>query len=117
MCINLQRAILLYWGISMIDKIYLACMFIWIWSVSMLDHYLTIKLSETINEMERNPIGQYLLAKDNGSVALFMTAKMAGLWIICLVLIYLYKWRPKYALFSAFILSAIQLVLVFYFLQ
>jgi hypothetical protein len=39
------------------------------------------------------------------------------LWIICLVLISLYKWRPKYALFSAFILSAIQLMLVFYFLQ
>jgi len=118
MCINLQRATLTLLGyITMRHKIYLACMFIWIWSVSMMDHYLTIKLSKTINEMEKNPLGQYLLAKDNGSVALFMTAKMAGLWIICLVLISLYKWRPKYALFSAFILSAIQLMLVFYFLQ
>jgi hypothetical protein len=85
--------------------------------VSMLDHYLTIKLSETINHMEKNPLGKYLLEADSGSVALFMTVKMVGLWLICLVLIFLYKWRPKYAYISAFILSAIQLALVLYLLQ
>lgn len=117
MCIIPQRATLTYWGLKMRDKIYLACMFVWIWSVSMLDHYLTIKLSQTINDMERNPLGQYLLELDSGNPALFMTAKMAGLWIICIILIFLYKWRPLVAQFSAFILSAIQLALVFYFLQ
>ena len=99
------------------DKIYLACMFVWIWSVSMLDHYLTIKLSETINEYEKNPIGRFLLDADGGNVALFMTLKMIGLWLICLVLIFLYKWRPKYAMISAFVLSTIQLALILYFLQ
>ena len=117
MCIIPQRATLITLGYTMRDKIYLACMFVWIWLVSMLDHYLTIKLSETINDMERNPIGRFLLDSDNGSVALFMTAKMMGLWAICLVLIMLYKWRVNVALLSAFILSAIQLALIFYFLQ
>jgi hypothetical protein len=89
-------------------------MFFWVWMVSMIDHYLTIKLSATINQEERNPIGIFLLELDRGSPALFMTTKMICLWIIAILTYKIYQWRPHVAIVSLVSLSIVQLILIIF---
>ena len=83
--------------------------------MSMVDHYLTIKLQETILTEEKNPLGVLLISLDNGSVALFMTLKMTFLWLIYFILLELYKVKKIYAIIPMIVLSIMQLFLVFYF--
>lgn len=83
--------------------------------MSLVDHYLTIKLQEVIIQMEENPLGLFLIHIDNGSVALFMTLKMAFLWVIYFILLMLYKVKRVYAIIPLIFLSLVQLILVFYF--
>ena len=97
------------------DNIALGCMMLWVWAVSMVDHYLTIKLQHSIILHEKNPLGLLLIVADGGSVALFMTLKMVGLWLIFFITIGLYRWRKVYGLFAMLLLSLIQLYLVMYF--
>ena len=96
---------------------FLAASFIWVWLVSMLDHYPTIKFQKTIIESEKNPFGLWLIEIDNGSVALFMTLKMMCLWIIAAIILCLYRTKKKMAYVSIIALSLTQLALLFYFLQ
>lgn len=98
-------------------KIICYVMFLWIWCVSMLDHYWTIKLAETIVQAEKNPIGRWLLHFDGGNPALFMTIKMMCLWVIAIIIYKVYHWKPYAAVASLISLSAVQLFLVFYFLH
>lgn len=100
----------------MYTKISCFVLFVWVWAVSMIDHYWTIKLADTINEEEKNPIGLWLLSLDEGSPALFMTIKMICLWFIFLICLKLYYWRPIHCLISLFVLATIQSFLVYYFL-
>ena len=90
-------------------------LFVWVWLVSMVDHYLTIKLSHTIMQEERNPIGRWLLEVDGGNPALFMTIKMMCLWIIFLCCLKIYQWKPRNCLIVLSFLALAQLLLVFYF--
>lgn len=99
------------------DKKVFACLFSFVWFVSMIDHYLAIKLSETLHQEERNPLGLLLLELDGGNPALFMTIKMAGLWIIFFSTILLYKWRKIYGLIALQMLALIQLYLLMYFIK
>jgi len=92
-------------------------MFIWVLLVSMLDHYLTIKLQSTILGEEKNPIGLFLIRIDEGSVALFMTLKMLFLWVIAGVLLTLYQFKKRMAYAGVIALSIVQLWLVSYFLK
>jgi len=94
------------------------CLFGWIWLVSMVDHYFTIKLSATIVQQEKNPIGQWLLEIDGGNPALFMTAKMICLWVIALIIIKIWKfWNPLWAIVCLVALSIVQLFLVYFFIH
>jgi hypothetical protein len=97
------------------DNITLGIMMFWVWGVSMWDHYLTIKLQHEIMLHEKNPLGLLLLGADGGSVALFMTVKMIGLWLIFFITLGLYRWRKPYGLSAMLLLSLIQLYLVLYF--
>ena len=103
--------------IVMRDNITLGCMMFWVWLVSMVDHYLTIKLHREIMLHEKNPIGLLLLDADGGSVALFMTVKMIGLWLIFFITLGLYRRRKAYGLSAMLLLSLIQLALVVYFFK
>jgi len=96
------------------DLVFNLC-FWWVLLVSLVDHYLTIKLQETILTAEKNPLGIFLIKADNGSVALFMTLKMAFLWVIYFFLLNIYKVKKIYALVPLAFLSIFQLILVFYF--
>ena len=89
--------------------------FAWVWLVSMLDHYLTIKLQDTIAKDEHNPIGRFLIELDSGSVALFMTAKMACLWVIAAIILSIYKDSKIRAYICIIALSTCQLLLLLYF--
>lgn len=98
------------------DLLFNLC-FWWVLLVSLVDHYLTIKLQETILTAEKNPLGIILIEADNGSVALFMTLKMAFLWVIYFFLLNIYKVKKIYALVPLAVLSIVQLILVFYFFE
>lgn len=97
-----------------LDLVFSLC-FWWIFLVSMVDHYLTIKLQETILTSEKNPLGLWLIKLDGGSVALFMTLKMTFLWFIYFILLNLYKVKKIYAIIPLIVLSIVQLLLVIYF--
>lgn len=98
------------------DKI-LVFGFMWILLISLIDHYLTIKFQDNIIATERNPIGAWLIQIDGRSVALFMTLKMGGLWIIAATLLILYKTKKRLAYLGLAALSIAQLLLVFHLLK
>ena len=83
--------------------------FAWIWLVS------TIKLQQTIIQDEQNPIGRFLIELDSGSVALFMTIKMACLWVIAGIILSMYKDNKIRAYVCVIALSITQLLLLLYF--
>jgi len=95
--------------------VFMAANFLWVLLVSLVDHYLTIKLQDGILDAEQNPVGKFLIQVD-GSVALFMTAKMLCLWIIFFILLSIYKDSKIKAYICVSALSIVQLFLVFYFL-
>ena len=94
--------------------VFMAANFLWILLVSLLDHYLTIKLQDTILEEEQNPVGKFLILLDNG-VALFMTIKMLCLWIIFFILLSIYNDSKIKAYICTIALSIAQFLLVLYF--
>ena len=95
--------------------VFMAVNFLWILLVSLVDHYLTIKLQDIILESEQNPMGKFLIQRDGG-VALFMTTKMLCLWIIFFILLSIYRDSKIKAYICVTALSVVQLLLVFYFL-
>jgi hypothetical protein len=97
------------------SKLVLNILWWWIFITSMIDHWATIKFQETIIQEEKNPVGLFLIQLDGGSVALFMTLKMMGLWCIYYILKQIWLWRPRVAILSASILSAIQLFVMCYY--
>ena len=94
---------------------FMAANFLWVLLVSLVDHYLTIKLQDGILDAEQNPIGKILMRIDGG-VALFMTSKMLCLWVIFFILLSIYKDSKIKAYICITTLSVAQLLLVFYFL-
>jgi len=98
------------------DKV-LTLGFSWILLVSLIDHYLTIKFQSNVINSERNPLGRLLIYIDGNSVALFMTAKMAFLWVIAVILLKLFQFKKHYAYAGLATLSIVQLLLVLYLLS
>ena len=78
-------------------KYYYAVMWLAIGIISSIDIYWAIVNQDMIMELEENPIGRYLIEKDDGSVALFMCIKVTGTVIALGSLVVLYHWKKKYA--------------------
>lgn len=95
-------------------KFYFAVMWLAIGLISSIDLYWAIKNQHLMLEMEENPIGQWLLAKDNGDVALFMGVKMAGTTLALGVLIFLYHYQRRLAWISVITLTVLQFCLLHY---
>lgn len=95
--------------------VFMAANFLWILLVSLIDHYLTIKLQDTILEEEQNPVGKFLIELDDG-VALFMTIKMLCLWIIFFILLSIYNDSKIKAYICTIALSIAQFLLILYFI-
>ena len=95
-------------------KFYFAVMWLTIGIISSIDLYWSIKLQDIILENEENPIGQYLIRADAGSVALFMGVKMAGTILALGMLILLYHYKRLYAWLSIVSLTVVQFFLLYY---
>ncbi len=77
-------------------------------AVAAYDVYLSIKFQATLHAMEENPLGRWLIALDNGDVALFMTAKMMGTMVVLLVLPAFYRFRRNLGMATASGVAAFQ---------
>ena len=77
-------------------------------AVAAYDVYLSIKFQHVLYSMEENPLGKWLIALDNGDVALFMTAKMIGTMVVLLVLPAFYRFRRNLGMVTASALAAVQ---------
>lgn len=64
-------------------------------SVSIYDTFLIVRFSESIGVMEQNPIGQWLLALDNGEVSVFVRAKLAGTLCVVAILTAMYRCHSR----------------------
>lgn len=95
-------------------KYYFATMWLAIGLISSIDLYWAIKNQDLMLEMEENPIGRWLLFKDDGDVALFMGVKMAGTTLALGILIFLYHYRKRLAWISIITLTILQFYLLHY---
>ena len=64
-------------------------------AVSLYDTALIVKFSDTIHGMEENPIGVWLLSIGDGSIWLFVRAKVAGTLTVLSVLTLMYRCRSN----------------------
>lgn len=71
-----------------------------VWIVSAVDVYWSIYLGDTLHRNELNPIGRWLIALDNGNVALFMAVKFLGTTFVLAILplIFIYRKDIGYAI-------------------
>jgi len=82
--------------------------------VSIHDAALIVFNHQTINEMERNPAGSWLLKIHGGEVWLFVLAKLAGTALVCAILVTAYQNGKWHAIPIVGALAAFQLVLLCY---
>ena len=95
-------------------KIYFAVMWLAIGLISAIDLYWAIKNQDLMLEMEENPIGRWLLLKDDGDVALFMGIKMAGTTLALGFRKFLYHYQRLFAWISIITLTILQFYLLHY---
>ena len=70
-------------------------LWIFIGLVSSYDAYLTLKFEHSIVAMELNPIGQWLLALDDGEPTLFIAAKFFGTILVLGLLNLFRRYLPR----------------------
>jgi hypothetical protein len=90
------------------------CMTWMIAAVSVHDAMLVVINQDVIAQVERNPIGRWLIAQQGGEVGLFLLAKLCGTALVCAVLITLYQRRRGMALSIAAALTCFQLGLLLF---
>jgi hypothetical protein len=67
-------------------------------AVSIYDVYWSFKNQEVLWEFEENPVGSWLIAKDGGDVALFMTVKMISTMFVVAAVPILYRFRAYWGM-------------------
>ena len=75
--------------INSVRRMWFTGMLLLIGSVSLYDTFLIVFFKETIMQLERNPMGLWLLQIANGEVGVFVRAKLAGTLIVLCVLVLL----------------------------
>lgn len=83
-------------------------------AVSIYDVYWSFKNQEVLWEFEENPIGSWLIARDGGDVALFMTVKMITTMIVVATVPLLYRFRQYWGLAVGVSLATFQSGLFLY---
>ena len=83
-------------------------------TVSAIDTYWLSKARAYIQEVEQNPLGQYLISLDGGDVSLFILCKFLGTYVAVAAIYYMNRTRPNRALFVAASLAIAQLFLLAY---
>jgi hypothetical protein len=79
------------------EKYYYGIMWLAIGIISSVDIYWSIVNQEILMEAEENPIGRYLIEREDGDIALFMAIKVAGTITALGILVILYHWNKRYA--------------------
>jgi len=77
-----------------ISGIIYALLWITIAAVSSIDIYWSVRLHESLSDLELNPLGQLIMEADNENVALFMGLKTFGTFLVLGFLIIFYRLRP-----------------------
>jgi len=83
-------------------------------AISAIDTYWLSKARSYIEEVEQNPIGQYLISLDNGDVSLFILCKFLGTYIAVAATYIIYKKYPKHGMVTAVSLAIAQIWLLLY---
>jgi len=80
-----------------ISGIIYALLWITIAAVSSIDIYWSVRLHESLSDLELNPLGQLIMEADNENVALFMGLKTFGTFLVLGFLIIFYRLRRRLA--------------------
>jgi hypothetical protein len=100
-----------YWNRR--DLLFAACC-LCIAVVSVHDAMLVVLNDDVIGQVERNPLGRWLIEWQEGEVWLFVLMKLAGTAVVCATLVTLYQYREELGMLTAGALAAFQLVLLCY---
>lgn len=76
--------------------------------VSCYDGYLVVRTGDLILDLEKNPIGVYLIEHNGGDPALFLIAKAAGTLLVVSVLGFLNRYFQRLAVPVTYSLAAFQ---------
>lgn len=94
------------------------CVFLLIWNfilcISAYDLYLSIRFQENLILNELNPLGMWLIAVDNGDIALFMAVKMFGTCIAFMLASAFFFYSRRMGLVASVSLAAFQLGLLLF---
>lgn len=85
--------------------------------VEVYDIYLSLKYQDTLYENELNPIGKFLIDLDGGDVALFMTAKVAGIIMLITAIPLLLFFKKKRLAWTFLLLAFTSKLAVLCFLE
>lgn len=101
-----------------LDRSSMILMALWLFigTVAAYDVYLSVKYQDTLRFEEVNPLGQWLLYIDNGSVAVFMGCKFLGTLIALGTVIVLYCYKRQMGLTVASVLAGVQAMVASYLL-
>ena len=90
----------------------MCCLFVA--AVSVHDAMLVVLNASVIGEVERNPVGRWLIKLHGGEVWLFVSLKFLGTAIACAALVSLYEFRTRLALTASTGVAAFQLWLLWH---
>jgi hypothetical protein len=93
--------------------IFAACC-LFVAAVSVHDAMLVVLNRADIAELERNPVGRWLIELQGGEVWLFVLVKLAGTAVVCAVVVTLYEFRARLALVASGGVAAFQMILLWY---
>lgn len=85
-------------------------------SVSAIDNYLLIVYQDVILQIEKNPIGRFLIVLNENKVALFSAIKLFGTTAVCAFLAFYYQKHPIMAFLVCMGLATFQGFLLWYLL-
>lgn len=88
------------------------CLFIGL--VSVHDTMLIVANHDIIGDVERNPVGKWLIDVQAGQIWLFVVLKLAGTALVCTVLVELFRRCRRIAMTAAAGVGTFQMVLLTY---
>ena len=96
------------------SQILLAACCLLVAAISVHDAMLVVLNAGVMGEVERNPVGRWLIEVRGGDVWLFVSLKLVGTAVVCATLVTLYEFRTRLALAAGSGVAAFQLVLLWY---
>jgi hypothetical protein len=96
------------------ERLLMSILWMFIGLVAAYDTYLSIKYQEVLRFQELNPMGQWLMDYDGGSVAAFMGCKFVGTLLVLGIIQLLYLHKRAMGLAVATALAGLQGMLAMY---